>query len=144
MGTLAFLPRPLSGLGISANFTWLGGKMEVLDNNNLITFNSRYRQPDYITNISMFYSVKKFEARISYNKTGSAIRDLRRTQESYSQLDASIKYQVTNNWHVKLSGRNLTSNPRRDYDDGENFAYDFLYSHTDIDASYHLRMIYKY
>ncbi|WOE75198.1 TonB-dependent receptor [Alterisphingorhabdus coralli] len=138
VGTMPFLPPVLQGLGFSGNVTFLDGETTFLDGT---TLDRRIRQADLIANASLFYNTGDFEARVVYNYTDDFLIRANRTDDGFEQIDASLRYYITDNFLVSLEGRNLTNSRRRQWT-GENF--DLLFGETIIGRQFHLGLTFRY
>jgi iron complex outermembrane recepter protein len=148
LGRMPFLPGALSGLGISANVTFIEGRMtipsQVPGNTIAITTTElpqRIRQPEFIANAALFYNWKGFEARVAYNRTSSFLTSLNQSENAYSQVDASMRYNF-GRLTVSLEGRNLTSADRIQRAGLNDF--NFLFGKIEIDRSFHLGVTLSY
>ena len=105
-----FLPAPFDGLGISANLTLLDGEDGPGPGGSLLS------QPDYLFNIAGLYSYGPFSAKITYNVTDDRPINTRGEVEyEYEQLDVQLRYQINDNWQLQVESRNITNNPRMNY-----------------------------
>jgi iron complex outermembrane receptor protein len=111
-----FLPGPLSGLGMQANFTYVdstapgpatqGGPITTVPLEQL----SRYSY-----NLVGIYEKGKISARVAYNwrskyvvtTQGNGTGDRPIFDKAYGELDASITYNVTRHFSLTLEGANL-------------------------------------
>lgn len=107
-----FLPAPLDGFGIDANFTKISSFVKVPTRpGEDFPF---FRQPKEIINATLFYERGRFSTRLAWNRTdeqlytlGSAILSdvyLRPRQ----QFDVQMRQKLSENFSVTLSVRNLT------------------------------------
>ncbi|MDG5498077.1 TonB-dependent receptor [Niveispirillum sp. BGYR6] len=118
-----FLPDWLSGLGVSANLTWLDGSFDLPTSSGaqavgqpkVRATSGLIQQPDYILNTTLFYVVQDWEARLSVNHIGRALqqasqdtpeRDL--YQEPRLQLDIQFRYSFSDQLDMILQGQNIT------------------------------------
>lgn len=123
---LPFLPKALSGLGVSLNATLLDGSFRVprsraaqaLGLSATRETSGLIEQPDYILNATMFYLDGPFEGRVAFNRIGRALqranldtdeRDL--FQEPRSQIDLSLRYALVRNLDLQLKAQNITRAP---------------------------------
>lgn len=115
-----FLPEPWSGLGVSANATFLDTEFNVPTANG-----SRqtgfFQQPDQVYNLAGFYANDYFEVRASWNWTDEFIdvinaNDINRDEfwDSREQLDAQLRVNVTDKVSVIAEVANLTDEGRRE------------------------------
>lgn len=121
-----FLPGWMSGFGVQANYTFVdqsaipNGGFNV---NNAFDRDEPRFMPGELENLSKhtvnlvgLYENDKVEARLAYNwrsdfllTTTDVITRLPIYNESTGQLDASLKYQVTDNFRIGVQGVNLLS-----------------------------------
>ena len=133
--TYDFLPGPLAGLGIAANFTFIKSKgvaQQSLDRNDPNVAAGVIANIDtgalplqglskYQVNFAPFYQMGGLEIRGAYNwrsKNLLTIRDVIVPNapviaESYGQLDASIFYSVTDSIKMGIQGVNLSNSITR-------------------------------
>lgn len=118
--TFGFLAPPLSGLGLSANVTWLDTEFNVPlgDGTRSIGFP---QQPDLTYNLTGFYATDFFEVRATYNFTGKFIDSIDSSDPNFDEfwdarerVDLQARFNV--NQHVSLIGevQNLTDTGRRE------------------------------
>ncbi len=147
MGSMPFLPAPFQGLGFSANATFLDGETEFADGT---VIDRRFRQADFLANVSVFYNIGDFEARVAYNYTddflivfnpNAATTSSNRVDDAFSQVDASIRYYYGDHVILSLEGRNL-SNDRRTQLTGS--SLDQLFGETIIGRQFHFGVAYRY
>jgi TonB-dependent receptor len=133
--TYGFLPSLLSGLGMSANFTYVhstGVSQQQLDANDpnvasgIISSVDTGKLPlqglsKYQFNIGPFYQRNGLELRAAYNWRSRNLLTIRDVitpfapvfAESYGQLDASVFYAVTPSIRLGFQGVNLTNSITR-------------------------------
>jgi iron complex outermembrane recepter protein len=144
LGSMPFLPAPLDNLGISANAAILDGEMTLA---NGLELDSRIRQADFTANLSLFYNTDKFEARIAYNYADafpiglSETAGFTRVDDSFEQIDASLRYYLSDNFVLSVEGRNLTESRRRQLT-GSNL--DLLFGETILGRQFHFGVTYRY
>jgi TonB-dependent receptor len=118
-----FLPRPLDGIGLQANLTYVsstGGANSpqgIFDNNQVT--NAFAKLPlegmsKWAFNLALLYEKYGFDARLAYNwrshyllTTSAANINQPVWAESYGQLDGSIFYNITKNVKLGVQGTNL-------------------------------------
>lgn len=117
---LTFLPKPLDGLGISANATFLDSRFTFLTSTGP-RVTGLYLQPDIVWNASVYYQRDKFEGRLSYNYIGGFLETINDTIPNADQywkgrgtLDANISYRIKPNLTLFAEGQNLTDQGRRE------------------------------
>lgn len=138
LGSMPFLPAPLDNLGVSGNLTFLDGETTSLDGS---TLDRRIRQADFIANASIFYNTGDFEARLAYNFTDDFLLLANRAEDSFEQLDASMRYYWGDNLVFSVEGRNLTNSRRRQLT-GSNL--DLLFGETILGRQFHFGVTYRY
>ena len=121
-----FLPGALSGLGTIFNHTYIDSST---------SFSSDYEPTegqtaapfeglsDNTTNAVVFYENGPFSARIAYNYRSSYLENANlifssRSVDAYGQLDASVSYDINDNWTVTLDGTGLNEPRLKKYDAG--------------------------
>lgn len=143
LGNMPFLPEPLQPFGISANATFLDGEMTLADGTVL---DRRVRQGDFIGNAAVFYNTGDFEARFAYNYTDAFPIQLggsgfTRTDDSFEQIDASVRYYYGDNLVFSVEGRNLTDERRRQLNGDEDAP---LFGETILGRQFHFGVSYRY
>lgn len=122
-----FLPGPLAGLGVAANFTLADSNAGTLASGN-IGSQVQFKVPlinlsRYSYNLMGLYAYGKWNARIAYNWRSKYLDSITETGaetlpiyfKSYGVIDASITYDVTKNISITLDGQNLN--------DAVNYSY---------------------
>jgi TonB-dependent receptor len=112
---LRFLPAPLDGFGIEANFTAITSS-EVIPTRpgEDIPF---FRQPNKIKNFTLFYERGPFSGRVAYSYSGEQIYNLGsnllndRYRVARGQYDGQIRYRLSEHYAVTFSVRNITREP---------------------------------
>jgi TonB-dependent receptor len=138
LGSMPFLPSPLDKLGVSGNVTFLDGKTTFLDGT---VQDRRIRQADMLANASIFYNTGNFEARVAYNFTDDFLLLADRVEDSFEQLDASMRYYLGDNVVLSVEGRNLTNGRRRQLA-GSNL--DLLFGETILGRQFHFGATFRY
>jgi iron complex outermembrane recepter protein len=110
-----FLPAPLNGFGVLANYTYQKDKgfkgVNQIDGTAL-SFPGLSRNS---YNYSLYYENAKFNARVSYNWrsrwliNASGRGNLPEFNDAYGQMDASAGYNITPHLSLFLEGVNLTN-----------------------------------
>ena len=105
----------MDGFGIDANLTFIDSSVTVAARpNDDLPF---FRQPDQISNVTLFYEKYGFSARIAWNRVsdqldslGSAVLDdiYRLAREQY---DFQASYRLSEHYSLTASVRNLTEEP---------------------------------
>lgn len=120
-----FLPGPLSGLGINANFTYVDA--EDPSGNPLQNLSKK----SY--NAILMYEYSGFYARLAYNwrdsfirstTNGGALGTVPLFDESFGWMDASMGYNITENLRVQLDVTNVLKVHRESFYDS-NTLYDW-------------------
>jgi iron complex outermembrane recepter protein len=116
---LTFLPSPLDGLGVSANYTYARSDTPLI---NSIT-NERLPLPNlsrHSYNLVGYFEKYGFGARVAYNWRSSAFLDTAaanqggpRLARPYGQLDLSVNYDISKNISVSLEAFNVTDAVQR-------------------------------
>lgn len=147
---LTFLPAPLDGLGVFANYTYADSEVDTglaqFANEKLSLFN----QVEHTLNAGLFYEKSGFRARISllYRSeslielaTNAATLDydpnLSRYLAPSTTLDFTASYDFSKNWQVFVQAANVLDEPGRAYNGNESrFDYN---EYTDWSAAVGLR-----
>ncbi len=114
---LAFLPGPLSGLGIYANYTYTTSEADLPDRAAI----SLPGQAGNVGNFAIAYEKYGFLGRLSFNYHGSYIDEVGGDEEEdiyyddHLQLDFSASYQITPMIQAYFEAINLTDAPLRYY-----------------------------
>ncbi len=121
---LAFLPGALADLGVSANFTYIDGVVNVTGPGNVLLRKSRLlQQPETILNASLFYNRGPFEARVTYARSSAfltslasaATSDQDREDRPYAQWDITGRVNVNDRLQLTAEARNITNTRRSNY-----------------------------
>ncbi|MFZ4604468.1 MAG: TonB-dependent receptor domain-containing protein, partial [Caulobacterales bacterium] len=139
MGKMPFLPAPWDGLGVSANATFTEGETEFLDGSKI---DRRVRQTPFSGNLAAFFNWNGLEARIAYNYADKYLVLVDREEDAFEQVDASLRYRLTDRLTVGFEGRNLTDSVRTQIDNDNNFST--LFGETQLGRQYHVRLTYKH
>lgn len=117
-----FLPAPFDGLGVQANYTYVGSKLSLSTNSNL-----KYGFPGASkdnANAVLYYEKAGFGVRLAYAYRSNYFEALgggndRSAQptftKGYGQLNASVSYRLTPNFEINGTTTNITGANRRDY-----------------------------
>jgi TonB-dependent receptor len=111
-----FLPGPLRGLGMQANFTFVDSKAPSPATEGPVRQVSLEGLSKYNYNLVGIYELGKISARLAYNwrskflvtTAGNGSGNLPVFQKSFGQLDASITYNVTPHFSLTVDGVNLS------------------------------------
>lgn len=109
----------LSGFGISSNYTYLSGRLDVIDADGKVRELDRMiGQPGYVANVTGFYTLGPVDLRLAWNHTGMSLRAVDTTgswQDVFwkdrQQLDFTARYRIIESWSVFVEGTNLTREP---------------------------------
>lgn len=118
-----FLPGPLSGLGMQANFTYVDSQAPSPATSGPVTNVPLELLSKYNYNIVGIYEKGGLSARVAYNwrskyvvtTAGNGTGSLPVFNKPFGQLDASISYNVTPQFALALDGTNLTNTRRATY-----------------------------
>lgn len=136
---LTFLPGPLDGLGIYANFTRVSSEVTLTEPGRVGEKLPMFNQSDGLGNLALTYQKHGLMVRISHNWRGDYLAELgnpgfdqyARGFESYDFLAA---YRINERWSVRLEAANFTNAPEEQYagtserriyygDTGRSFAF---------------------
>jgi iron complex outermembrane receptor protein len=121
-----FLPGPLSGLGMQANFTYAKSQAPspgTLDKSGQALLVPLENLSKYSYNLVGIYEKGKISARVAYNwrskfvetTTGNGTGNLPIFDKAFGQLDASITYNVAPHLSFTVNGVNLSNTMRSSY-----------------------------
>jgi TonB-dependent receptor len=117
---LTFLPGALSGLGVSANATFLDTRFTFLTSAGP-RVTGLFLQPDQTANATVYYQRGAFEGRVSWNYIGGFLETINDTipnadqyWKSRSTFDANVSYRITPNFTLYAEGQNLSDAGRRE------------------------------
>lgn len=112
---IGFIP----GLGVSTNFSYFDGKIDVVGNGGevLREVDQLRQQPTTVFNAALFYNRGPFETRVTYASsssfpTGISTSDVAnndRYDEPYWQLDWTGRFDVTDQFQLTAEVRNITN-----------------------------------
>lgn len=109
-----FLPGALSGFGVQANLTLLGGDFEALDagTGQLATFDFQGLS-DTVFNASLFYEYGGLSARIAYQARTEFVDTIGglgagEFRDGFENLDITLRYALTENFTLFADLANLT------------------------------------
>ncbi|MBA4761132.1 TonB-dependent receptor [Sphingomonas sp.] len=123
MKRLRFLPRPLDGLGLIANYTYLDGRWDVvLDDGTRRRIDGLRNQPQQIANITGLYEIGPVKLSVAYNWAGETFTGEFQSRPSvaaepalndkwiapYGTLDAKLAIRVVDPVELTFAARNLT------------------------------------
>jgi TonB-dependent receptor len=122
-----FLPKPFNGLGTILNHTYIDSDT---------AFNSDFTPQvgqtltgfeglsKHTSNAVIFYEQGPFAARLAYNYRSDYLENSTyifssRSVDSFGQLDASVSYELNDNWEVTLESTGLNEPRLRKFDAGQ-------------------------
>lgn len=116
--SLDFLPGPLSGLGLIANYTFVDSGEGSISGSGRSLPPQKLSRHSY--NLIGYYEKYGFSARVAYNwrskffdsQTGFQEGEIK---EGYGQLDASMGYDFTKKLSIQLEAINILNAPERSY-----------------------------
>lgn len=133
--TFDFLPAPLDGLGVQANYTWIdagGVPQDTLSNTDPDVGAGRVSNVDLSTlplqglsehnfNFVTFYEQGPLEARLAWSWRSEFLLTTRDVivpfapimNEESGQLDGSVFYRINDNWRLGVQGVNLLNEVTR-------------------------------
>jgi outer membrane receptor protein involved in Fe transport len=115
---LRFLPSPLDGLGVYANYTWTDSSATFPDRTGDATLPG---QSAHVGNVALWYEKAGFSGRVSWNfhgkyidtVGGSAADDV--YYDDHTQIDVNVSQRLTRNFRLFVDMLNLTNAPLRYY-----------------------------
>ncbi|MBL4826377.1 MAG: TonB-dependent receptor [Spongiibacteraceae bacterium] len=115
-----FLPQPFDGLGVYANYANTQSNVTQYVPANS-TPSGLTGLSEHVANVTLWYYLSGFEARVAYNYRSEFQRDVNRVQgeeginsdEGY--VDLSLSYEVNDNYKVSFQVQNLTDEPYKVY-----------------------------
>ncbi|MBY8827320.1 TonB-dependent receptor [Hephaestia sp. CMS5P-6] len=118
-----FLPGPLSGLGMQANFTYVDSHAPSPATSGPVTQVPLELLSKYSYNIIGIYEKGPISARLAYNwrskfvetTAGVGTGNLPQFDRPYGQLDGSITYQVTPHFSLGVDARNINNALKQSY-----------------------------
>ncbi len=109
---LTFLPAPLDGLGVFANYTYTDSKGRLPGTGESVPLGE---QPQDTVNLAVYYEAAGFSTRLAYNYQSSRVRNFGDGRpESFllwddrSILDLTARYRINDNFQVFAEASNLT------------------------------------
>ena len=133
-----FLPEPLDGFGVEANFTYVDSRVPspfARDENNEPIRTTKVGLSRYSYNLVGFFERYGFTARVAYNWRSASLRTasgngtgfLPIYRRPYGQLDASLSYDISPHVNVSVFAVNLLDEPTSEYQvEEERFRLDQL------------------
>lgn len=112
----------LDGFGVSGNFSYFAGKVDVVGNDQIVLrrINQLENQPTSVINAAVFYNGGPFETRLTYARSSafpngiatSAVADADRFDTAFWQLDWTGRMRVSKNIQLTAEVRNITNQTR--------------------------------
>jgi iron complex outermembrane receptor protein len=122
---LDFLPGPLKDFGVSANWTHMRGKSQVImADGTLRTLDYMIEQPRELMNVSLFFKSGPFQARGTYAHKSLYMTTINldangdkldRFDQPYDQVDLQVRLKVNSRLELIGEARNLTGETRINY-----------------------------
>lgn len=114
-----FLPGFLSDFGLVANVTYLDSEFEIEANDEIRVVDQLISAPNWQVNLGLLYESGPVEAKLTYAyqdakrlTVDSGNPALDRYEAGFDQLDAQIRYNISDNIQLLLEGRNILNNKR--------------------------------
>lgn len=114
-----FLPEPLDGFGVLATYSYIDSKTPITDvTGRALTFPGLSKNN---VNLVGYYERGPFSARVAYNWRDEYLVSLSAAatgicNDSYSDLSATLRYDLSENASINLEGINLLNTEQRTYD----------------------------
>lgn len=114
-----FLPGFLSDFGALVNVTYLDSEFEIETDEGIRDINQLLSAPNWQVNAGLLYESGPIEAKVTYAyqdarrltvDSGNPVFD--RYEAGFDQLDAQIRYNVSDNIQLLVEGRNILENKR--------------------------------
>lgn len=112
----------LPGLGVSTNFSYFDGKVDVVGTSGVVLreIDQLLQQPTTVFNAALFYNKGPFETRVTYARSSSfptaistsAVADTDRFDQTYGQLDWTGRLDITAQIQLTAEVRNITNKTR--------------------------------
>lgn len=119
--TLSFLPAPFDGFGLIANVTVLDTEFVVPLADGSTRTTGYFQQPDFVGNLTAFYTTPAFEVRASYNYTDQFLDTLNANDpnrdeywDARSQIDLQLRFNINSRLTVIGEAQNLGDEGRRE------------------------------
>ena len=120
------LPDALQGFGFSSNITFLDSERTISRRPD-----EELGAPEKLYNVQLFYERHGWDARLAFRHQGetTSYSDERnglhydQYTEARGYLDLTLRYQISDNWRVSLSGRNLNDEKKKRYYIDPHMAY---------------------
>lgn len=115
------LPSPFDGFGVQANYTYVDSSSPLVDNITGVDLPLEGVSKDSY-NLVLFYEKYKFSGRVAYNYRSEYLvtafddlSDSSRMRSARGQLDASVSYDINEQFSVFANAINLTNEDTMDY-----------------------------
>ncbi|RFA27989.1 hypothetical protein CAI21_13815 [Alkalilimnicola ehrlichii] len=125
---LSFLPEPLDGFGVFANYTYTESDADLPAGQGSVRLPGQSRHSG---NLALYYERHGFNTRISYNYRSAFIDSVHDTNraldtwwDSRAQIDLSASYQATDNFQLYAEAMNLTDSAQNRYRGDSNRVYE--------------------
>jgi TonB-dependent receptor len=113
-----FLPAPFDGFGVQLNYTYVDSKApspNATDTNGRQLFVPLEGLSKKSYNAIAMYEKERFSARLAYNwrsdwlvtTAGNGTGNLPVYNDSFGQLDGSLRFNINDSWSISLDGTNL-------------------------------------
>jgi TonB-dependent receptor len=115
-----FLPSPLDGIGVFANYTWTDSTAKFPDREG--DDSPLPGQSEHMANFAVSYEKWGFSSLLSVNYHGKYIDSVGETAiediyyDNHLRMDLSVAYQINRNWRIYAQFNNLTNEPLRYYE----------------------------
>lgn len=117
---LTFLPGPLDGLGIYANFTRVSSEVTLTEPGRIGEKLPLFNQSDDLGNLALTYQKHGLLLRISHNWRGDFLSALGNPgfdeyARGFESYDFLATYRINERWSVRLEAANFTNAPEEQY-----------------------------
>lgn len=150
---LSFLPGVLSNLSANANYTWSQAEF---DGDRNETTDLVGHSP-HVVNAALAYHQDKFSAQVAYHWTADMLTNLQestqlapsignnpvyldRYQDGYSDLSATISYQISDNTKLWANVYNLLSTEQMEYAENRDYYPTSIYKRAGIEFNAGVRL----
>jgi TonB-dependent receptor len=115
-----FLPGPLSGLGIYANYTLVDSDVTLTEPGRVGEKLPLFNQSDELGNLAVTYQKYGVFVRLSHNWRGDYLQalgnpGLDQYARGFESYDLLASYKINSRWTVKFEASNLTASPEEQY-----------------------------
>jgi len=142
---LSFLPGPLSGLGVYANFTMVDSEVVLTEPGRVGEILPLFNQSDELGNLALTYQKYGLFVRIAHNWRGDYLQalgnpGLDQFARGFESYDLLASYKINRRWSLKFEANNLTNGPERQYvgtsernlyfgDTGRSYAFGLVFNY---------------